>query len=366
MRPDGRIAALHMLGQGDFDRWRSVGGLAPALQCQTHRVRVRHLTGQSLLDARPQLARAVAIEQTQQRRRDRPQIRSPASSLDKQLPALRNRPRQPVGPPVQTGLMLLFDQGREMRRLLDALPPVVAAPVCRQHRLAIDDTHPERVGDHRQGLLYVLRRHRIVVQVEAHIGRLADLHRHLFIGRIRMLRQRQKMCRFQGEGFAHAQGRVLGATPVSRLSRTPGLGLRIEVRQIEEGATGEEGFANIANGPFHAPLLIPSRDRHRARLVAIMAGELQQGGIEADRLPLSLEDGALQVVVQQHSRQAPPGAKRPDMAAQEVLHARIEKEAQVDHARPRQHHHESHQCPAGAADFQVAEVPPIDLGLFAG
>lgn len=51
-------------------------------------------------------------------------------------------------------------------------------------------------------------------------------------------------------------------------------------------------------------------------------------------------------------------------AAQEVFHARIEEEAQVDVARVRQHHDERHQRTAGATDLDVTEVPPIHLPLF--
>ena len=54
------------------------------------------------------------------------------------------------------------------------------------------------------------------------------------------------------------------------------------------------------------------------------------------------------------------------MAAQEVLHAGIEKEAQEDLTRVAQHHDERHQRPAGPADFEMAEVSPVDLSLFPG
>ena len=53
------------------------------------------------------------------------------------------------------------------------------------------------------------------------------------------------------------------------------------------------------------------------------------------------------------------------MAAQEVVHASVQEEAQEDHAAVAEYHHEGHQRAAGAADLQVAEVSPVDLGLFA-
>lgn len=48
--------------------------------------------------------------------------------------------------------------------------------------------------------------------------------------------------------------------------------------------------------------------------------------------------GSLQVVVQEDTRQSTPGLEGADMAAQEVLHAGIEEETQVDAPGPGQDH----------------------------
>jgi hypothetical protein len=95
-------------------------------------------------------------------------------------------------------------------------------------------------------------------------------------------------------------------------------------------------------------------------------GERQQGRVEADGLPLALQHGALQVVVEQHPRHAAKGLEGPGMAAQEVLHAGVEEEAQEYLPRIGQHHDEGHQRAAGAAYLEMPEVAPVDLGLFAG
>ena len=47
----------------------------------------------------------------------------------------------------------------------------------------------------------------------------------------------------------------------------------------------------------HAALLVAARHGHRTRLVAVVRGELQQHGVEADRVAAALQDGALEVVV---------------------------------------------------------------------
>ena len=94
-----------------------------------------------------------------------------------------------------------------------------------------------------------------------------------------------------------------------------------------------------------------------------MAAQFKQRGVEADGVARALEHGALQIVVERHPGHRAPGLEGRDVAAQEVLHARVQEEAQEDAPRPRQHHHEGHQRAARTADGEVAEVPPIDLAL---
>ncbi len=52
------------------------------------------------------------------------------------------------------------------------------------------------------------------------------------------------------------------------------------------------------------------------------------------------------------------------MAAQEILHVGAEVEAQEDLPRVGEDGNESHQRPAGLADFKMAKVSPIHLHLF--
>ena len=146
----------------------------------------------------------------------------------------------------------------------------------------------------------------------------------------------------------------------------PRLGLGVEVVQVGEGAGGEEAVADVANGAFDAAFLVAPRDRHGPGLVAVVPGEAEQGGMEADRVAAPLEHGALEIVVEQHAGDAAPGGEGGDMATQEVLHAGIQAEAQEDLPRVAQHHDERHQRTPRAADLQMAEVAPIDLSLFAG
>ena len=119
----------------------------------------------------------------------------------------------------------------------------------------------------------------------------------------------------------------------------------------------------MADAALDPPLLVAASWRHRARLVAVMPGQGQKRGVQADGIPAALEHGRLQVVVQGDPGGAAPGFEGGDVAAQEALHARVKEETQEDLARPRQHHDEAHEGAARAADLQMPEVRPVDLGL---
>ena len=205
----------------------------------------------------------------------------------------------------------------------------------------------------------------IVVEVEADIGRLACLDRGLLDQGIGVIRQRQQPRRLCGEGLADADGLLPRAAPVRRNAAAPVLGLDIERLQIAGVAAGEEVVAHVADGAFDAALLVASRDGNRPGFEAVVTGEADQGGMETDGVASPLQNSALQIVVEQNPRYAVPCREGLGMTAQEVLHARIEKEAQKNLARVAQDHDESHQRTARAADGEMAEMPPINLGLLA-
>ena len=97
-----------------------------------------------------------------------------------------------------------------------------------------------------------------------------------------------------------------------------------------------------------------------------MAGEGEQRGMETDCVGVPLQDGAFKIVVEQNPGQAIPCFEGPDVAGEEALHASVQEEAQENAPGATEHHDEGHQRPPGLTNGQMAEVPPIDLGLFAG
>ncbi len=71
----------------------------------------------------------------------------------------------------------------------------------------------------------------------------------------------------------------------------PGLGLPVQIVEIREGACGKERIAYVPDGALDAPFLISSSGVAGARLEVVMPGELDDGGIEADDVPMALEHG---------------------------------------------------------------------------
>lgn len=87
--------------------------------------------------------------------------------------------------------------------------------------------------------------------------------------------------------------------------------------------------------------------------------------MEVNGLADALQDGTFQVVVQQDPGHSVERFEGGHVSAQEVGHRLCAVEAQEDTARVAEHHHESPQRPHRPADGELAEVPPVHLGLFA-
>ena len=102
-----------------------------------------------------------------------------------------------------------------------------------------------------------------------------------------------------GEDRAHAARAVFRTGPIGGRALTPGLGLSVQIIQIAEAARGEERIARESNRAFYPTFFIAARQRHRAGLEAVMSGQLQQPGVEMDRIARALEHRAAKIVVEQ-------------------------------------------------------------------
>lgn len=79
----------------------------------------------------------------------------------------------------------------------------------------------------------------------------------------------------------------------------------------------------------------------------------------------ALEDDALEVVVEQHARDATKGGERLDVASNEALHGLVEDEASEESAGVSEGHDEAGEAARGGSDADLSEGGPVDLCLLA-
>jgi hypothetical protein len=258
------------------------------------------------------------------------------------------------------------DQGVEVSRVLDALLPVVAAPVARDLLRAIEDADLVVRGHQGQGLADERRRDRVVVAVEAEVGRLATRGRLDAATVEGMLGQGQQPAALLFEGLGHGLRGVAGAGSGVGPALAPLEKLGIEVGDVAKAARGEEAIAQEADLALDAPLLVASCHGAGTGEEVVVAGELEQPGMKLDRVALAGEHRALEIVVEKGPGRALEEGQGLDVSAQEALERLVEGEEHVEGAGPAEHHDEGGQGPARLSDLHVTEVSPVDLGLLTG
>ena len=142
--------------------------------------------------------------------------------------------------------------------------------------------------------------------------------------------------------------------------------LGVEVVHGVERASGKEAFAKIAYAPLDAPLLVGPR--HCAGLggKVVVTGEVEDPGVESYEVTLSLEDGALQVVVEDGTGDTAEGVEGGEVTPEEALGGLVEVEAGEERAAPRQRHEKAREGASGATGATDRDPPkgrPVHLGL---
>ncbi|WP_437942933.1 hypothetical protein [Sorangium sp. So ce341] len=156
------------------------------------------------------------------------------------------------------------------------------------------------------------------------------------------------------EGLTHGAGAILDPGAIERRGAGPLGRLSVEVAEVGVGPGLEEGLADVADGALDPALLIAAGDGDGARLEAVVRRQSQQRGVEPDRVAVALDDGALEVVVEQHARDAAEVGKRLDVPAHEEGHGRAREEAQEDPPRVTEHHDEGQ---SGRSARPTASLP---------
>jgi len=131
---------------------------------------------QRLLDGGLQPGRAVAIEQAQQRAGESTDIGAALGGTGEQQLAGRHSPGQGIDAAVLSGLTFELHERLQVVWVLDLRVAVVTAAMAGDHLGAIEDPDLVDVGAYGQRAAHAGVRDGVVVEIEADIGRLADLY----------------------------------------------------------------------------------------------------------------------------------------------------------------------------------------------
>ena len=189
---------------------------------------------------------AMALEQTHELGGGGAEVLSALGTQEEKRGTARGLGLQATGRAVLARGVLLVDQRRDVGLVLDPSPAIVAARVPGDDAGAVDDADRVFRGDHLQHALHAVVRHRVIVEVEAQIRRLADADGQLLLAGKRDVRQRQEARLLLADRFADRAGLVLAPGAVHGRSLAPGLRLRVEIGEVDEAARGEEGFTQPA------------------------------------------------------------------------------------------------------------------------
>jgi hypothetical protein len=175
-----------------------------------------------------------------------------------------------IEPAVLAGTSLVLDEPSEMGGLLYLLSPIPRASVRREHQTAIGDPHSVEVREHNERPASAVEGNGVVVEIEAGIGCLSDLDFDALEGGEWIVGKRKQDAALVVEGLTDRARTVFNPGAIERGGGGPIDGLAIEVGEIGERASLEEGLADVANGPLDAPLLVAAGDGDRPGLEAIV------------------------------------------------------------------------------------------------
>ena len=109
-------------------------------------------------------------------------------------------------------------------------------------------------GCHSEGLAHEGVGYGVIIEIEAHVGRLADFYMGYLVGWERLLGQRQQLGLLLGESVADSLGALFGQGSVASNTDHPHRSLLIQVIDISECSTSKEAIADESDRPLDASL----------------------------------------------------------------------------------------------------------------
>ena len=319
MRRDAEIAHAGGGRQHEVDRGRLPAG-APAL--------IEHMgdgggadgaAGERFREGGVEGRRADLIEQAQQTRGlAGEQVAANGEGGEERL-RLRAGLPEAIAAAQVVGTTLLGDQRREMRVVFDALLAIIAARVARDLGRALEEAHEVFGGDEGEGSTHEPVRDRVVVAIEADVGRLAGADGAEEVAAEGMLGERQQARLLLRQRLGHALLSAVRHGPRMRDVGDPARPWRVEVLDRAERARGEERVPKESQESFDPAFFIAAGHRTRLRGEVIVASELEQARMKPDVITDPFQNDALQIVVADRAGYPLKRGERLDVAAQKAL-----------------------------------------------
>jgi len=103
---------------------------------------------------------------------------------------------QDIGSASRAGGAFGLDERIDMSRVFNLITAIIASPVLSHDLVAVENAHRIDRCRHDEGFTHQLMRHRIVVAIEADVGRLSHRDLTALLARIGIVRQRQQLFSF--------------------------------------------------------------------------------------------------------------------------------------------------------------------------
>ena len=196
---DVQIADAGIVGQHDGERRWGATGPELLIEHVGDGGRTDRTSPEDLGERGVERGRAEAIEQVEQTPRFAEKRMAPLGERLDEARGVRAQTAEPITPAQLVSGPVHGRECGDVRRVFDDLAVIVRADMPRELRHPVDDPDRVFVGDEGERSADGLVRDRVVVAVEADVGRLAGCDRALELARKRMLWERQQSGPLLGE-----------------------------------------------------------------------------------------------------------------------------------------------------------------------
>ena len=244
-------AQPRVVGQGKRERRRFVRLLSVLIDEVTHAGEVRGVGVERGGDGTFEGDGSMGVEQLDESADEDAEVVVALGGGDEQGLGRRGGVVEAVGGAVLAGETLVAFELFDVGGVLDLLAPVDRARMGGEDGAGVEDAHGLQRGRDEESSSDVAVRDGVVVAVESHVGRFADLHLDTFFAGEGVVGELEQVGAFLGEDLGDGALSVLGTGAFGGASPAPLIGLVIEVVEVVESPGAEEALTGKADEPFH-------------------------------------------------------------------------------------------------------------------